>query len=743
MTVKGIIDNILFRSADGRYSVVNIISDDFEDGEMICTGMLLGADQGDCVEVTGELYDHPTHGIQMKVNSFKVSMPEDSLSIERYLASGAIKGIGPALAKRIVKKFGNRTMEILEKEPERLIEIKGISERIARDISEQFTDKKDVRDAFIFLQGYGIGNNLAVKIYEKYGNQLYGILKDNPYRMAKDIRGVGFKTVDEIAIRNGVSIDSTERIKGAMYYCLQQSMMEGHTFLPKEELFSKTAELLEYEGEIPEEILGELCFEKLLKVKENSKVFLSYVYHEELSVAGALREIRDAFDPEDCSDSEKARISHEIDDLKTLYNFTLDNIQKEAVIGAIQNGVYILTGGPGTGKTTTIRTIIRYFYNKGYDVLLAAPTGRAAKRMEEATGFEAKTIHRLLEVEGGNTEEDRARFSRNEENPLEADVIIIDEMSMVDINLFYSLLNAIMPGTKLILAGDSNQLPSVGPGNVLKDLIESNAFCMTELKKIYRQSEESDIVTNAHKIISGVIPELNNAGKDFFFLQRDSKEIIYRDIVLLLRDKLPKQFKTTTPFIQVLSPMKKGYYGVEALNKLLQEQLNPASDMKKETSRGDTVFREGDKVMQIKNNYEMQWEIKGFNSITTETGKGVFNGDVGIITAVNTYMKSLVVCFDDKREAEYPFSQLDELEPAYAVTIHKSQGSEYPCIVIPIVDGPSMLFNRNLLYTAVTRASECVIILGNKSKLEEMIINKGDQKRYTDLKERLTELMNG
>lgn len=742
MTIKGIIDNILFRSDDGRYSVANIISDDFEDGEMICTGTLLGADLGDTVEAEGDYYEHAAHGIQFKIRTFKVIPPEDTISIERYLASGAIKGIGPAMAKRIVKKFGADTMNVLENEPERLVAVKGISERIAREIAEQFCEKKDVRDAMIFMQEYGIGNNLAVKIYDRYGPEVYRVIKENPYKIARDIRGVGFKTADDIAIKSGIELNSDERFKSGLYYCLQQAAVDGHTYLPKDILFERASKLLEAEPEDAEILLSALAFDHLIKVR-NDKVFLSYMYNEELFAAEKLMTIRNAYDEIPENKYEEEVCLESIDAIRSRYGYNLDEVQKNAVKDAIFSGVFILTGGPGTGKTTTICTLIRYFYDRGCTVSLAAPTGRAAKRMEETTGFAAKTIHRLLEVEGGDPGEDRARFARNAENPLESDVIIIDEMSMVDINLFHALISAVTPGTKLIMSGDANQLPSVGPGNVLKDLLASGCFRSVKLEKIYRQDETSEIIVNAHKINNGEIPSFTNTGKDFFFLPRDSKESIYRDIVLLVRDKMPRQFKTTSNQIQVLSPMKKGNYGVEALNRLLQEQINPADDSKKEINRGEVIFRQGDKVMQIKNNYDAEWVIHAYNGIETDRGKGIFNGDVGVITAINTYMKSLIVVFDDNKEVEYPFAQLEELEPAYAVTIHKSQGSEYPGIVIPIVDGPSMLFTRNLLYTAVTRATKCVIILGSREKLCEMIANKGEQLRYTDLTSRLEEALNG
>ncbi len=744
MKVKGYIEKIIYQRTDNFYCVFSVVSEDFEDGEMTCTGIAKGIEQGDYVEFDGVLGEHPNYGIQYKFTKYTVIPPSDVLSVERYLASGAVKGIGPALAVRIVKKFGEETFRIMEEEPERLAEVKGISEKKAREIAMKMMEKKDIRDAMIFLQQYGIGNTLAIRIYEKYGIAMYTIIKENPYQLADEIKGVGFKTADEIAIKLGIAVDSVKRMECGLLYCLQVAATEGHTYLPKEELLNRGAELLDVTVQALEPMLDNLLIERKIVVKkgeEDTKVFLNYYYYAEFASGVKLQELKDAYSEVFLTDEQREETLEEIEAIEKEEQFKLDELQKEAVLSSISQGVFILTGGPGTGKTTTIRTIIEYFVRKKYDVMLAAPTGRAAKRMEEATGYEAKTIHRLLEVSGAIEEvEERPRFSRNAMNPLEADVIIVDEMSMVDIHLFRALLDAVSKGTRLIMSGDANQLPSVGPGNVLKDLLRSGCFATVMLEKIFRQGEDSDIVINAHKINRGEEISFDNKSRDFFFLERNEIPLIYRDSVLLIRDKMPKYLKTTSFECQVLTPMRKGNLGVENLNGILQGQLNPPTPNKREIKRGDVIFREGDKIMQIKNNYEAKWVIRGKNGIRVDFGEGIFNGDVGKITLIREYDKTLIAEFEDGREVEYPYSQLEELELAYAITIHKSQGSEYPAVILPLLDGPRMLFNRNLLYTAVTRGAKCVIILGSKEKVLEMIARGDVQNRYTDLVDRIREV---
>lgn len=740
MKIKGYIDNVIFQNSENYYGVFNLITEDFEEGEIVCTGVGKGMGKGDYVELEGSTTEHPNYGMQFKFHTYKVLPPEDSISVERYLASGAIKGIGPALAVRIVKKFGEDTFRIMEEEPERLAEVKGISENKAREIAVQMAEKKDIREAMIFLQEYGIGNSLAIRIYEYYGIAMYSILKENPYKLAEDVKGVGFKTADEIAVKMGMAYNSPERLESGLVYCLQEASTEGHVYLPKVELWRRAEEILGVEDAALEAPFMNLVVERKIVVKEE-KIFLNFFYYAELACAVKLNELMNAYQNVSLSPQEKETCLQTITSIEKEQKAELDELQREAVLSCLGNGIFILTGGPGTGKTTTIRTIIEYFVRQKCDVLLAAPTGRAAKRMEEATGYEARTIHRLLEVSGApEGDEERPRFNRNEYNPLEADVIIVDEMSMVDIYLFHALLQAVSQGTRLIMAGDANQLPSVGPGNVLKDLLNSNRFPVVKLEKIYRQNLESDIILNAHKINHGEEISFDNKSKDFFFLERKDIPLIYRDTVLLVRDKTPRYINVKPFDVQVLTPMRKGNLGMESLNRILQEQLNPPASNKKETRRGEIIFRVGDKVMQIKNNYEAKWIIRGKNGIKVDEGEGVFNGDVGVIEQIDEYAKILTVQFEDLRRVEYPFTQLEELELSYAITIHKSQGSEYPAVIMPILEGPRMLLNRNLLYTAVTRAAKCVVILGSKEKIKQMIAHGEEQKRYTDLTNRIKEV---
>ena len=603
----------------------------------------------------------------------------------------------------------------------------------------QIAEKSDMRKAMMFLQKYGISLNLGAKIYQKYGDSVYSVLQENPYRLADDISGVGFKIADEIAYRIGIHTDSDYRIKSGMVYTLLQATGEGHVYLPKDELFQRAAELLGVDSSYMEKHLVDLAMERKIVQKEQGDQILIYpaqYYYLELNTARMLREL-DIFCPED----EKI-VERRIVQIEKETGTVLDEMQKKAVQEAAGHGLLILTGGPGTGKTTTINAIIRYFEGEGAEIRLAAPTGRAAKRMTEATGYEAQTIHRLLEL-SGMPEDDREgqpiHFERNAENPLETDVIIIDEMSMVDIHLIHSLLMAVTAGTRLILVGDENQLPSVGPGNVLRDIIRSGQFPVVELKKIFRQASESDIVVNAHKINKGEQVEINNKSRDFFFLKRYDADIIIRVVIALIQEKLPKYVEAKPFEIQVLTPMRKGLLGVERLNQILQRYLNPPDASKKEKEIGQGLFREGDKVMQVRNNYQLEWEIRGRYGIPIEKGVGVFNGDTGIIKTINEFAETAEVEFEDGRWAEYSFKQLDELELAYAVTIHKSQGSEYPAVIIPLLSGPRMLMNRNLLYTAVTRARKCVTVVGSEETFRDMIRNEKQQRRYSSLDQRIQE----
>ena len=738
-SVTGYIDHIIFRNEDNGYTVLVLKGTEGDDEELTCVGTFPVISQGVTIEASGNFINHHIYGKQFQITSFTEKMPEDAMAMERYLGSGAIKGIGAALAARIVRRFGADTLRIVEEEPERLAEIKGISEKKAREIAAQMEEKADMRKAMMFLQKYGISLNLGAKIYQKYGDSVYSVLQENPYHLADDISGVGFKIADEIAGRIGIHTDSDYRIKSGMMYTLLQATGEGHVYLPKEELFQRSSELLGVDVSYMEKHLMDLSMERKVIQKEEGETVLVYpsrFYYLELNTARMLRELNI-----DCPEDE-AFVQRRIAQIEKETGTTLDEMQKKAVTEAAGHGLFILTGGPGTGKTTTINAIIRFFEGEGSELRLAAPTGRAAKRMTEATGYEAQTIHRLLELNGMPEEERQGQavhFERNAENPLEADVIIIDEMSMVDIQLMHSLLLAVTAGTRLILVGDENQLPSVGPGNVLRDIIRSGEFPVVELKKIFRQASESDIVVNAHKINRGEQVTLSNKSSDFFFLKRQDADIIIRVVIALIQEKLPRYVEAKPFDIQVLTPMRKGLLGVERLNQILQRYLNPPEPSKKEKEYGQGLFREGDKVMQIRNNYQLEWEIRGRYGIPVDKGVGVFNGDTGILKTINEFSETAEVEFEDGRCAEYSFKQLEELELAYAVTIHKSQGSEYPAVVIPLLSGPRMLLNRNLLYTAVTRARRCVTIVGSEETFREMIKNEKQQRRYSSLDIRLKE----
>lgn len=731
MKIEGFVDHIIYRNADNGYTVLVLVS---HDEEITCTGTFSGVSEGENLEVEGEYTTHATYGQQFKVTGYEQKEPTDELSIERYLGSGAIRGVGVALAARIVRKFKADTFRIIEEEPERLAEVKGISERKAMEISDQVMEKRDLRRAMIFLQEYGISLNLAVKIYKTYGQEIYGILRENPYRLADDISGVGFRVADEIARKAGIHTDSDFRIRSGIVYTLIQASGEGHTFLPEEILTKRTAELLEIDESYIDKHYMDLAVERKIIMKQEQgqvRIYAASYYYTENNVASMLHGLNASYEVSD------AQIAQRIHRIEKESGMELDEHQQDAIAEAVRNGLLVVTGGPGTGKTTTINSIIKYFELEGLDISLAAPTGRAAKRMSEMTGYEAKTIHRLLELSAGT--EDTAGFQRNETNPLETDVVIIDEMSMVDISLMSSLLKAVAAGTRLILVGDVNQLPSVGPGSVLKDIIDSGCFHVVKLTRIFRQASQSDIILNAHKINRGEEVSLDNNSKDFFFLKRYDPDKIINVVLQLVLQKMPKYVDAKPYEIQVLTAMKKGNLGVERLNTVLQYYLNPASPEKKEREYGDKVFREGDKVMQTKNNYQLEWEILSKYGYAVERGMGVFNGDMGIIKEINEYKETLTIIYDEEKVVEYPFKLMEELELAYAITIHKSQGSEYPAVVIPLLSGPRMLMNRNLLYTAVTRARKCVTLVGDDRCFHEMEQNVTQQARYSGLVDRIQE----
>ena len=732
-TITGFVEHIVYRNEENGYTVLNLLSQD--EDEITCVGVFQIISEGECMEATGEYTVHPSYGSQFKVDTYTIKAPEDATSIERYLGSGAIKGVGAALAARIVRRFKEDTFRIIEEEPERLVEMKGISERKAQEIAQQTEEKRELRQAMIFLQNYGISLTLAVKIYQTYQLDMYRIIQENPYKLAEDVTGVGFKIADEIAHKVGIHMDSDFRIRSGILYVLQQASLEGHTYLPEEILTRRACELLGVDASAIEKHYMDMAIDRKLVLKQSEdqvQIYASTFYYMELNVAVMLRELNVKYDFSETAVEQRIRKIEALSDLE------LDEMQRIAVKEAVRSGLLVITGGPGTGKTTTINTIIQYFESEGMDICLAAPTGRAAKRMSETTGYEAKTIHRMLELSGGM--EERAGFERNEQNPLETDVIIIDEMSMVDISLMHNLLKAVVAGTRLILVGDVNQLPSVGPGCVLKDIIDSHACNVVRLNRIFRQASESDIIVNAHKINRGEEVVLDNKSRDFFFLKRYDANVIISICIQLIRQKLPKYVNAAPSDIQVLTPMRKGLLGVERLNTILQQYLNPPDPKKAEREHGQMVFREGDKVMQIKNNYQAEWEIRSRYNIPIEKGLGVFNGDMGIVREINGFSETLTVEYEEGRMVEYPFKELDQLELAYAITIHKSQGSEYPAVIIPLLTGPRMLMNRNLLYTAVTRARKCVTLVGDEKAFYNMEANVNEQKRYSGLRDRLEEL---
>ncbi|MCI5503910.1 MAG: ATP-dependent RecD-like DNA helicase [Lachnospiraceae bacterium] len=730
--LEGYVSHIRFHNEENGYTVLEL---ETTHGDEILVGTFHYISEGEYLQAECEFTEHPTHGPQYQVTSYTVKEPEDKAAMERYLSSGAIKGMGPALAERVIKKFKGDTFRIIEEEPERLAEVKGISLKKAMNIAVQFQEKQEMRHAMMFLADYGIPNHFAVRIFQEYGDRMYEILKINPYKLAEDIHGIGFRIADGIAAKAGIAADSEHRIGAAILYVLQQSIGSGHVYLPKEILCRNTGQLLGMPAEFIADHLINLVLDKKLMIRtsgEEEHVYLSSYYFMEMNTSRMLLDLDLQFP------MEKGEMEQRLAALEEEAEIQLDLQQKSAVEKAMTEGILIVTGGPGTGKTTTINLMIRCFEMQDMEIALAAPTGRAAKRMTEATGHEAKTIHRLLELNGGIEEGEQYHFEKNEENPIEADVIIVDEMSMVDISLMYALLKAVLPGTRLILVGDSNQLPSVGPGNVLKDMIESEVFPVVRLTKIYRQEATSHIVLNAHKINHGDSISLDNKNRDFFFFQKDDIRSVMGGIVYLVRNRLPEYIGANPFDIQVLTPMRKGELGVAHLNQVLQYYLNPASPDKEEREVRDGIFREGDKVMQIKNNYKIEWKVVNEKGFSVEEGLGVFNGDMGIIKQINTFTERVTVIFDEHRQVEYPFSNLDELELAYAITIHKSQGSEYPAVVLPLLSGPSILCNRNLLYTAVTRAQKCVAIVGRQSMVDQMIRNETEQKRYTGLRECLT-----
>ncbi len=735
-TVLGYIEKIIYRNENNGYTVLSVESDD---DEYVLVGTFNYIAEGEFIKANGNMKLHPSYGEQLFVDEYEIVEPRELDSIQKYLASSAIKGVGEALAKRIVKKFKMDTLRVMEEEPERLAEVKGVSAKLAKSISEQIQEKKSMRDAMIFLQKFGISMKLAAKIYMEYGSKIYTIIETNPYKLADDIEGIGFKIADDIAKKVGITADSKFRAIAGVEYLLSNAMLSGHLYLPDRVLEEEFLNLFGENIFDFNSLLSEMQMEKRIVVKrsEETNVYLSGSYYTELAVAKMLIDINIK------AKYDISKIEEKIRKIEDKEGIVLDDLQRQAVIESINSGLITITGGPGTGKTTTINTIIKYFESEGESISLAAPTGRAAKRMSEATSYEAKTIHRLLEITPNTSENSNnigTHFERNEDNPLEADVLIIDEVSMVDIFLMNALLKAVAIGTRLILVGDINQLPSVGPGTVLKDLIESGCFNVVRLNKIYRQSVRSDIVVNAHKIMTNEDIDLSKKSNDFIFIKQGNPEHVMDSIITLMRDKLPGYVNATINELQVMTPMRKGPLGVEVLNSFLQNKLNPTSKQKNEKEYDATVFREGDKVMQIKNNYQKEWYIYNEKHFPVDKGLGVYNGDIGVIKEIDMFSENFTICFDDGKVSKYEFSEFNEIELAYAITVHKSQGSEYPAVIIPIYKGPAMLMNRNLIYTAITRAKRCVVLVGVPEAFYTMIQNTKEMARYTGLKSRILEL---
>lgn len=742
ITIEGNIENIIFTNPDNGYSVFCIYSEEygeiFPDAEIICVGYTPNLNEGENMKITGTIVMHPTYGKQLQVEIYEKSIPKTEKGIQKYLASGVIKGIGKRMAEKIVEKFGADTLTIIEINPEKLSEIKGISIQKAMEIGEIFSEQAELRRAMLFLQDYGISTAFAVKIYNHYKHNTIKIIENNPYSLADEIFGIGFKLADSIAEKVGVEKDSPYRIKAGIKFVLNQSSnLSGNVYLPENELIEMASKLLEIDEEFIKPCLSNLQMERqvcLEKIEKGSIVFLNSYYYAESYVAKKILELS----------MNKTKYNKVYDtwlkNIELEKNILLANEQKMAIKEAMINGAMVITGGPGTGKTTTINSIISMLKNEGYEIELCAPTGRAAKRMTEATGIEAQTIHRLLGITYVNEDKKRQNFDKDEENPIEADVIIVDESSMIDILLMSSLLRAIPNGTRLILVGDVDQLPSVGAGNVLKDIINSGCIKVIRLNEIFRQARESAIVMNAHRINNGEYPILNEKDKDFFFLKKYNMEELNQTIIELITKRLPKFLNITDlKDIQVLCPMRKTPIGIINLNSILQNALNPPSENKKEKEFRNIIFREGDKVMQIKNNYNMVWKIYDGNTFIDE-GIGVFNGDEGIITDIDNSSETVIVTFDECKRVKYDFSQLDELDLSYAITIHKSQGSEYKAVIMPIHSGAPMLLTRNLLYTGVTRAKELAVIVGIPETLYKMVDNNNEINRYTYLKDRIINL---
>ncbi|MGX4598202.1 SF1B family DNA helicase RecD2 [Faecalimicrobium sp. JNUCC 81] len=722
--LEGMISDIVFKNEDNGYTIAHLAN---SNSEVVIVGCMPTLSVGESIEVEGKWINHKTYGTQFEVNKFMPVTPSSLEGIYVYLASGMIHGIGEKMAKRIIDKFGVNTLDIIQNSPERLQEVEGIGSKKINQIVKSYEENRELRNIIIELSPYGITPNYCMKIYKKYKNKAIEVINRNPYKLAEDIRGIGFKIADDIANKIGIEKNSKDRICQGILYSLNQSLGSGHTYLPENILIQDAKKLLQVSTDLIEECIMDLAYDQKVHIEKMSGQNLIYLIPYYLSENGVCKQIiklsQCEFKDLNIDIEEEIRLVENEEGIKLATN------QAKAVKESIESGVVIVTGGPGTGKTTTINTIIKIFENNNQEVVLAAPTGRAAKRMSETSNKEAKTIHRLLEM-GFATDSDQLEFMKNEEEPIKADVIIVDEVSMVDILLMYSLLRAIKEGTRVILVGDSDQLPSVGAGNVLKDMIDSGVINVVELNEIFRQARESMIVVNAHKINNGQPLHLNSKGKDFFFIRKSTNEEILQEIVGLVNERLPKFYNVDKlKDIQILASMRKGDLGVTNLNVELQKYLNQPEKFKLEESFQKRLFRVGDKVMQIKNNYTKKWESED----SKDSGEGIYNGDIGYVYHIDKDKRTVYVLFDNTKIVSYKYDELDELDHSFCTTIHKSQGSEFPVVVIPITWAPPMLLSRNLLYTAITRAKKLVVLVGDVKYLEYMIKNNRTNERYSNL----------
>ncbi len=733
--IEAFADETVFRNEENGYTVLVVKAGK---SRVSAVGIMPPIAVGEKLRITGDWTEHPVYGRQIKVQSIEIEKPTTLSSIEKYLSSGMIRGIGPATAKLLIRAFGEETLDVLYSQPEKLLDVPGIGQKRAQMIQESYAEQAQQREAMVFLQSYGVTPALAVKIYKRYGENVRQVITRNPYRLVEDVEGIGFKTADRIAASLGIEQSSEYRLSAGVKYTLSEATAgAGHCYLPRPELALAARRLLGSDADSIDRTIDSLILShdisaQILPCDSGEEVVALYLpstYRAESEVARRLREMIDAM-----PDSMASDLTAQIDELERIEGLAFHTQQRQAIETAVTHGMTVITGGPGTGKTTIIKCIIKLLSVHG-DVALAAPTGRAAKRMSEACGMEAKTLHRLLEYGG-----EEGDFARSEDNPLEIDTLIIDEMSMVDIFLMRSLLRALVPGTRLIMVGDADQLPSVGAGNVLRDILDSGVIPSVRLTEIFRQDEKSMIVYNAHRINRGESPRLNAKGSDFFFERAVSPSDAAKRIVTLCSARLPG-FLGLDPVrqMQVLSPTKKGECGVWMLNQLLQAEFNPPASGKHERVRGDTTFREGDKVMQTRNNYQLKWKKDG--AIGIEDGQGVFNGDIGFVTFIDPQEHVMEVQFDDERTATYEGGDVDDLELAYCISVHKSQGSEFPVVIMPAVGGPPMLLTRNLFYTAVTRARRMVMIVGRENAIEQMIANVNTRRRYSALCWRLKQIM--